>query len=392
MKNIKVTDRVYYVGVNDRKKHLFENNWPLPNGVSYNSYLIKDEKNALVDSLEFGSKEEYLTQIDEILEGKELHYLIVNHMEPDHSSMVGILLKFYPNLKIVANSKAFKMLEGYYGVPSSNIYEVKDGDMLDLGYHKLKFVMAPMVHWPETMFTYDTTNHILFSCDAFGTFGTLDGAIFDDEINFDFYEDEMRRYYSNIVGKYSHMVQKAFAKLEGVKIEYICPSHGPIWRKEPQRAIALYDKWSRHLSDEGVVIAYASMYGNNEKIADYAARLISEEGIKNIRIYDVSKSHASYILSDIWKYKGVLLGSSAYNGVMHPMMSHLCNELEIINPKNKNYSLFGTYSWSGGGVKGLRAFAEKMEWREVASAVEVLGTPKLEQMEPLKEVAKRILS
>lgn len=391
MQKINVTDKIYYVGVNDRKKNLFENNWPLPNGVSYNSYLIKDEKSALIDTLEFGSKEEYLSQIEEILEGNELDFLVVNHMEPDHSSMIGILLKFYPNLKIVANSKAFKMLEGYFGVEPQNIYEVKDGDILDLGYHKLKFVMAPMVHWPETMFTYDTTDAILFSCDAFGTFGTLDGAMFDDEINFDFYEDEMRRYYSNIVGKYSHMVQKAFAKLEGVQVNYICPSHGPIWRKEPQKAIELYNKWSKHISDPGVVIAFASMYGNNEQIADYAARLISEQGVKNIRIYDVSKTHASYILSDIWKYKGVLLGSSAYNGVMHPMMSHLCNELEIINPKGKNYALFGTYSWSGGGVKGLQAFAQKMDWKEVASPVEVLGTPKLEQMEPLKEVAKLIL-
>jgi len=391
MKKILVSNKVYYVGVNDRKKSLFENNWPLPNGVSYNSYVIADKKCALIDTLEFGSKDDYLEEVGEIIQGRQLDYLIVNHMEPDHSSMIGWIQKMYPNVKIVANSKAFKMLQSYYGVGQDHIHEVKDGDTLDLGYHKLKFVMTPWVHWPETMMTYDTTDSILFSCDAFGSFGTLDGGIFDDEINFGFYEDEMRRYYSNIVGKYSHMVQKAFAKLEGVKINFICPSHGPVWRKDPQKAISLYDKWSKHESDEGVVIAFASMYGNTEKMADYLARLISEQGVKNIRIYDVSKTHVSFILNDIWKYKSVVLGSSAYNAGMHPMMQHLCNELEVLNPKDKNYALFGSFSWSGGGVKTLVPFSEKMSWKMVAPPVEIMGSPKIEEMSGFEEVAKNIL-
>ncbi|MDP3453483.1 MAG: FprA family A-type flavoprotein, partial [Bacteroidales bacterium] len=297
----------------------------------------------------------------------------------------------YPQLKIIANNKAFKMLEGFYGVNSESVYEVKDGDTLDIGYHKLKFIMTPWVHWPETMMTYDTTDGILFSCDAFGSFGTLDGGIFDDEINFSFYEDEMRRYFSNIVGKYSHMVQKAFLKLEGININFICPSHGPVWRENPSRAISLYDKWSRHEAEEGVVIAFASMYGNTEKMADYVARLISERGVKNIRVYDVSKTHASFILNDIWKYKSVILGSSAYNSGMHPMMHHLCNELEVLNPKNKNFALFGSYSWSGGGLKSLISFTEKMEWREVAPPVELLGAPNEVKMSGFVEIAQNIL-
>jgi flavorubredoxin len=391
MKKILVSNKVYYVGVNDRKKSLFENNWPLPNGVSYNSYVIADEKCALIDTLEFGSKDDYLEEIGEILQGRQLDYLIVNHMEPDHSSMIGWIQKMYPNVKIVANSKAFKMLQSYYGIGQDHIHEVKDGDTLDLGYHKLNFVMTPWVHWPETMMTYDTTDSILFSCDAFGSFGTLDGGIFDDEINFGFYEDEMRRYYSNIVGKYSHMVQKAFAKLESFKINFICPSHGPVWRKDPQKAISLYDKWSKHESDKGVVIAFASMYGNTEKMADYLARLISEQGVKNIRIYDVSKTHVSFILNDIWKYKSVVLGSSAYNAGMHPMMQHLCNELEVLNPKDKNYALFGSFSWSGGGVKTLVPFSEKMSWKMVAPPVEIMGSPKIEEMSGFEEIAKNII-
>lgn len=391
MKKIIVSNKAHYIGVNDRKKNLFENNWPLPYGVSYNSYLIADEKTALIDTLEFGSKDDYLEEIEAVLEGKTLDYLIVNHMEPDHSSMIGWIIKSYPQVKIVSNSKAFKMLDAYYGVGKESIYEVKDGDTLDLGYHKLKFVMTPWVHWPETMMTYDMTDSMLFSCDAFGSFGTLDGGIFDDQINFSFYEDEMRRYFSNIVGKYSHMVQKAFEKLKGVPIKFICPSHGPVWRKNPEKPIELYNKWSLHEAEEGVVIAFASMYGNTEKMADYIARLIAQRGVKNIRIYDVSKTHVSYILNDIWKYKGVILGSSAYNSTMHPMMQHLCNELEMLNPKNKNYALFGSYSWSGGGVKSLIPFAEKMSWNMVGPAVEIMGSPKICDMEGFKEIAEKIV-
>jgi flavorubredoxin len=392
MRRIDVSEKIHYIGVNDRKKALFENNWPLPSGVSYNSYLISDEKSALVDTLEFGSKDDYLEEIESILGDKPLDYLIVNHMEPDHSSMIGFVLKKYPGVKIVSNNKAFKMLSAYFGIGDESIYEVKDGDTLNLGHHKLSFIMTPWVHWPETMMTYDSTDGILFTCDAFGSFGTLDGAIFDDEINFDFYEDEMRRYYSNIVGKYSHMVQKAFAKLDGVEIKAICPSHGPIWRTNPSRAVDLYNKWSNHISDKGVVIAYASMYGNTEKMADYLARLIAENGVKNIRIHDVSKTHASYIISDVWKYGSLVLGSSAYNAGMHPMMHHLCHELEVVNPKNKKYALFGSYSWSGGGLKTLIPFAEKMSWEQAAPPVEVIGAPKNEDIYPgMKEIADNII-
>lgn len=387
MKQIVISNKIFYLGTNDRKKALFENNWPLPNGVAYNSYLINDNKTALVDTLEFGSKDDYLDQISALLSGKNLDYLIVNHMEPDHSSMIGTMLKFYPALRIVSNIKAFKMLEAYFNIKPENFIEVKDGDILDLGYHKLTFHITPWVHWPETMMTYDTIDKVLFSCDAFGSFGTLDGGIFDDEINFDRYEDEMRRYYSNIVGKYSNMVQKAFAKLSGVDIKIICPSHGPIWRSNPAKAIDLYNQWSRYESEEGVVIAYASMYGNTEKMADYVARLISENGIKNIRVYDVSKTHVSYILSDIWRYKSVILGSCAYNAGMHPMMEHLCHELSVIQPKDKNYALFGSYSWNGGGLKSLIAFAEKMSWNKVSEPVELMGSPDLAKMEGFQIMA-----
>ncbi len=371
---IKISDKIYYLGANDRRKHLFENMWPLPQGVSYNSYLITDTKTALIDSIEATVANDYIDRIAAILQGRPLDYVVINHMEPDHAGMIGALRSRYPDLQIVGNSKTFKMLEAYFCI-TDKLLEVKDGDVLDLGHHKLNFVMTPWVHWPETMMTYDSTEQIIFSGDAFGSFGTLDGGIFDDEVNFAFYEDEMRRYFSNIVGKYSNMVQKALAKLHGTPVRMVCSTHGIVWRSNPSKVIDLYDKWSRYEAEKGVVIAFASMYGNNEKNADYLARRIAEQGIKNIRVFDVSKTHVSYLISEIWKYKGVLLGSCAYNASSHPMMAQLCHELEMTSPQNKVFGLFGSYSWNGGGVKTLQAFTEKMGWEQVAPAAEIIGSP-----------------
>ncbi|MCK9628877.1 MAG: FprA family A-type flavoprotein [Bacteroidales bacterium] len=392
MKKIIVSNKVHYIGVNDRRKSLFENNWPLPQGVAYNSYLISDDKSVLIDTLEFGSKEDYVDEIELILEGKPLDYLVVNHMEPDHSSMIGLLLRVFPSMIIVGNSKTFKILEAYYKLKPEQFMEVSDGEELDLGYHKLKFVMTPWVHWPETMMTYDITDQILFSCDAFGAFGTLDGGIFDDEVDFEArYEGEMLRYYSNIVGKYSNMVQKAISKLAKVPVRFVCPSHGPVWRKDPMKVISLYDKWSKYESDSGVVIAFASMYGNTEKMADYIARLLAEKGERNIIIHDVSKTHVSYILRDIWKYSSVILGSCAYNAGMHPMMAQLCHELEVAAPKSKRYSLFGSYSWSGGGLKMLESFSSKMSWQLAEKPVEVIGIPDEDKMDGFLAVANKLI-
>ncbi|MDD3033257.1 MAG: FprA family A-type flavoprotein [Bacteroidales bacterium] len=392
MKKIVVSNRIHYIGANDRRKALFENNWPLPQGVAYNSYLISDDKSLLIDTLEFGSKDDYIDEIESILQGKPLDYLVVNHMEPDHSSMIGLLLRVFPSMKIIGNNKTFKILEAYYKLKPGQFFEVCDGEELDLGYHKLKFVMTPWVHWPETMMTYDMTDKVLFSCDAFGSFGTLDGGVFDDEIDFEArYEGEMLRYYSNIVGKYSNMVQKALAKLEGVPVKFVCPSHGPVWRKDPIKVISLYDKWSKYESEQGVVIAFASMYGNTEKMADYIARLIAEKGEKNIIIHDVSKTHISYIIRDIWKYNTLILGSCAYNAGMHPMMAQLCHELEVAAPKNKRYSLFGSYSWSGGGLKMLESFSSKMSWQLAEKPVEVLGIPDYDKMEGFISIADKLI-
>jgi flavorubredoxin len=389
MKPIHVHNGVYAISVNDRRKQLFENMWVLPHGVAYNCYLIDDEKTALLETVELGSTNNFINYIDDILRGRELNYLIVNHMEPDHSGEIQNIIARYPNIKIVGNKMTFKVLQSYFP-HLQNFVEINDGDEIRLGKHNLKFVTTPMVHWPESMMTYDTENQILFSQDAFGSFGTLDGAIFDDEANFDFYENEMRRYYSNIVGKHSAMVQKTFAKLQGVPVKIICPIHGLVWRKNPEKVISLYNKWSKYESEEGVVILFASMYGNTEQIADYIARRIAENGIKNIRVYDVSKTHISYLISEAWKYGTIVLGSCAYNGEMHPMMEMFCREMEHYGLKNRALAVFGSCSWSGGGLKNLQKFAENIAWQQIAAPVEIKGIPDSEKLSEYDVFAKAI--
>ena len=383
-----ISNKIHYIGTNDRKKHLFENNWPLPYGVSYNSYLIADEHPALVDTLEYGSDPDYLTNINTILEGRPLEYLIINHLEPDHSSMIGEILRTYPDVTVVGNCTTFKLLANYYAVPQEQKLEVMDGSTLSLGHHVLTFAWVPWVHWPETMVTYDTTDKVLFSCDAFGGFGTLDGGIFDDEIDFDkFYLTEMRRYYSNIVGKWSDKVQGAFQKLGGLEIKIICPSHGPIWRENPGKVLSLYNRWSTHQAEKGVVIIYASMYGNTEKMADKIARALAQEGVKNIRVFDVSKTHVSYLINEIWEYNGLILGTCAYNGQMHPMMHHLVHEISVANPKNKVVGVFGSSSWNGAGVKTLKKELEAIKITPTEKSVELFGVTTDDKLQGVKEFA-----
>lgn len=385
MKEVLLSPGIYYTGVNDRKKHLFENNWPLPYGVSYNSYLIKDEKSALIDTIEYGSNDNYLNRIEKILGGASLDYLIVNHMEPDHSSMIECVLRRFPEVKIVGNAQTQKILKLYFNIPDSSLLTVKDGEELVLGEHTLSFHLIPWVHWPETMVTYEKRTATLFSCDAFGGFRTLDGSIFDDENDFEAdYKGEMLRYYSNIVGKYSNMVQKAFAKLQGVEIKMIAPSHGLIWRGNPSRVLELYSKWCNWESEDGVVIVYASMYGNTAQMADHIGHLLGSRGIR-VKTYDVSKTHVSYILSDIWRYKGVILGTCAYNTQMHPMMEHLCNEIKLIAPKNKILSIFGSSTWNGAGVKSLVNYAQELGMEPVCEPFEIMGSAGIEKIEAKAE-------
>lgn len=367
-----ITNGIHYVGVNDRHKHIFEGLWPLPYGVSYNSYIIADEKIALVDTVEADFFTQYLDNIRSVIGDRPIDYIIVNHMEPDHSGSLALIKKYYPNAKIVGNKKTFGMMQGFYRVGNDadgDTIEVKNGDTLQLGSHTLAFTLVPMVHWPETMVTLDTTANVLFSGDAFGCFGALNGAYIDAEMNCDIYWDEMLRYYSNIVGKYGTPVQQALKKLAGVKIDYICSTHGPVWHEHIERVVGMYDRLSRYEGADGLVIAYASMYGNTERAAEVIARAASEAGVKNIIMHDVSRTHHSYIIADIFRYRALILGAPTYNNGLYPQMESLLSELAGRDMKNRLLGWFGSFSWAG---KAMKTIGEKNETR---LHFEPVGTP-----------------
>ncbi|MBN1332278.1 MAG: FprA family A-type flavoprotein [Synergistales bacterium] len=387
--SIKVTHHTYWLGANDHQTDLFESLWPLPKGVTYNCYLIDDEKTALIDTV----KGPFLTQLVEKLKGllgeRPLDYLVVNHMEPDHSGAIKLLRCVYPQLKIIGNVQTKGMLENFYAL-TENIQIVKDGDTLDLGKHTLSFHLVPMVHWPETMVTYDHSTKTLFSCDAFGGFGSLDGGLFDDELDMQYYEDEVLRYFSNIVGRYSPQVQKAIEKLKGLDISIVAPSHGPIHRKNPGRIITLYDRWSRNETECGAVIVFGSMYGNTQKMAETVARAMAEEGIEKMAYHDISRSHVSYVVKDIWKYKGLILASCTYNTTLFPPMADLIMHLKNKMMKGRMVGILGSYSWSKGALAELQNFADSGDWELVQPTVEVKSAPFEEDLEKCMELGRKM--
>lgn len=386
MQYINVADDIYFLGYNDRRTNLFENIWPIPHGISYNSYLIVDEKIALIDTVERSFIDEYLESIEEIIGDRPIDYLVINHMEPDHSGALKAIVQKYPEITLVGNKKTFAFVESFYMEPQK-VHMVHDNDLLELGKHRLQFQTIPMVHWPETMVTYEETNKILFSGDAFGSYGTLDGGIFDDEINLDFYEIEVMRYFTNIVGKYCPHTQRAIKKLAPLDIKMIAATHGPIWRTDLDWVLTRYNKWSSYDLDKGVVIVYGSMYGNTQKMAEVIARRLAEKGIKNIRVYDASKTHSSYIINDIFKYKGFIVGSPAYNNALFPNVQTLLSTIEHMAPKNHYLGIFGNFAWNGGGVKNLKLFAENIKWEQVYEPIEEKGSLKKERKEELLKLA-----
>jgi len=367
--NQKITTDIYYVGVNDRQKAKFENMIPLPHGVSYNAYLIMDEKTALIDTVDIAFGDLFVNKIQSQLEGRALDYLIINHMEPDHSGSIRLLRKYYPEMIIVGNNKTLSMVEGFYGV-DDNFLEIKDAGILSLGKHKLQFHLTPMVHWPETMMTYDLKEKVLFSGDAFGCFGNLNGTVMDTEMNIEKYWDEMARYYANIVGKYGAAVQKALQKLTPIDFEIICSTHGPIWKKYITKVVDMYDQFSRYEGKDGVVIVYGSMYGNTELMAETVAQGLAEAGVKEIIIHNVSKTDSSFILRDIFKYKGLIVGSPTYSNELYPEVESLLRKIEIRGIKNRAFGYFGSFTWAGAAVKRLATFAEGMKWNTANIAVE----------------------
>ena len=366
---IEIANKVYYVGVNDRNKALFEGLWPLPYGVSYNSYLIDDEKVCLIDTVEVDFFVQFIENLREVLGDRQIDYLVINHMEPDHSGSLALLKRYYPNIQVIGNKKTFDMMAGFYDI-KDNTTEMKNGEELPLGSHTLQFFMTPMIHWPETMMTLckGEVSH-LFTGDAFGCFGALNGGFIDQEIDTDWAWPEMVRYYSNIVGKYGTPVQNALKKLAGIHIDYICSTHGPVWHKYVDKVISLYDRMSKYETDPGLVICYGTMYGNTERMAEQIARSASLAGVKDIRLYNVSKTHHSYILQDIFRFRGLIVGAPTYNAGLYHEMDVLLQEVANRDIKHHLIGWFGSYSWASKAVAAIG------EWNENRLHFEKVGEP-----------------
>ena len=349
MKDTKITDSILYVGVDDKDLDLFESQYVVPNGVSYNSYVILDEKVTLMDTVDQRATKEWLENLDAVLEGRTIDYLVVSHMEPDHAANAKTLIDKFPNMKIVGNAKTFAMMSQFFDVDlTGRSVVVKEGDTLNLGAHTLQFIMAPMVHWPEAMVSFDVTNGVLFSADAFGSFGALDGKLFNDEVDFDRdWLDDARRYYTNIVGKYGPHVQALLKKAGTIDIKVICPLHGPVWRNDFGYLLDKYDKWSRYEPEEtGVLIAYASMYGNTESAAQVLAAKLVEKGVKNVVVHDVSNTHVSYLISDAFKYSHIVLASVTYNLGIYPVMHDFLMHMKALNMQKRTVGIIENGSWA----------------------------------------------
>ena len=347
----KVTDDLYWVGANDHRLHLFENIHPIPRGVSYNAYLLLDQKTVLFDTVDWSACRQLLENVEHLLDGRPLDYLLINHMEPDHGASIEEILLRGPGVKVISTEKAFMLMRQFgFHIDGHELITVKEGDAYEFGAHKVTFVAAPMVHWPEAMVTFDLTNGVLFSADAFGSFGALDGKLFADEVNFDRdWIDDARRYLTNIVGKYGPHVQLLLGKAAGIldQIKFICPLHGPVWRENLGYFIDKYDKWSRYAPEEqGVLIAYASMYGNTEAAAQALASKLCEKGMTNVWVYDVSNTHVSQLISESFRLSHIVLASVTYNLGIYPVMHNFLMDMKALNLQNRTFALIENGSWA----------------------------------------------
>lgn len=360
----KVKDDLIYVGGSDRRLSRFENLFPIPKGVSYNSYVLLDEKTVLFDTADESISRQYIENVVHALNGRPLDYMVVQHMEPDHCAMIDDMLRRYPEAKMVCSAKAVGLYAQFYGTDvAARALVVKEGDKLSTGEHTLHFVMAPMVHWPEVMVTYDEKNKILFSADAFGTFGALAGNIFNDEITFDtVWMNDARRYYTNIVGKYGVQVQALLKKAASLDIEMICPLHGPIWRKDLGLLLEKYQKWSTYEpEDKTVMIAYATMYGNTENAANVLAGMLADKGVKNIAMYDVSETDVSELVAESFRCSHLVLAAPTYNSGIQPKMEAYLSDIKALNLQNRTVAVIDNGTWAATAGKQMIGMLEGMK-------------------------------
>ena len=390
----KVTEDLYWVGGNDRQIELFENIFPLAKGVSYNSYLLLDEQTVLFDTADYAIGKQFIENVMSVLNGRNLDYIVVNHMEPDHCSLIGELLLHYPDVKIIGNAKTFPMIEQFFSFDlTGKTLTVKEGDTFCSGKHTFRFIISPMVHWPEAMMTYDEKDKVLFSADAFGTFNALNGNLFNDELDFNReWLDEARRYYTNIVGKYGPQVQNVLKKASSLDIQMICPLHGPVWRSNLNFIIEKYDLWSRYEPEEkGVMIAYASMYGNTENMAEILAVMLAEAGVKNIHMHNISKTHVSELISDSFKYSHIVLASPTYNNGIYPLMDNYLEDMKALSLQNRTIAVLGNGSWAPQATKLISAKIKEMKnMRLLEASVTIKSSLKEAQLEELNSLSRQI--
>jgi anaerobic nitric oxide reductase flavorubredoxin len=374
---LEVAPGIFWIGVIDRTTDLFEGMWPISReGVTYNSYLVKGEKLALIDLAKASKADDLLRQIDGLADIRALDYIVINHMEPDHTGVLKLFHRLASNATILCSEKARDLLAAFYGI-TERVRVVRDGETLPLGKFELKFFETPFVHWPETMMTWVTPGNVLFSCDGFGGFGALDGTIFDDAYeSIDFYEQEALRYFADIVSKYSRMVLKAIEKLSALPISVIAPSHGLVWRRRPERIIELYRQWSNYSigpAKPEVTLLYATMYGATETMMNAVAHGITGAGVP-LQIFDVMRTHVSYVLSSLCMRQGVMVGAPTYEGQLFPGMASFLEVLKIKHIVNKQAAYFGSYGWSGGGQSGFQKAVEPMQW-EIRDTLAFRGNP-----------------
>ena len=396
MNNIReIENNLYYIGCSDRRLALFESAYPVPDGMSYNSYLLNDEKTVLLDTVDKSCSEQFFENLAAALAGKKLDYIIVHHMEPDHCALLQDVISIYPEVKIVCTQKTLNMINQFFDFDTENrVMLVKEGESLNTGSHEFVFYMAPMVHWPEVMVSYEKKNKILFSADAFGSFGAMNGNLFDNEVNWERdYLDEARRYYTNIVGKYGLQVQMLLKKAAGLEIKMICPLHGLIIKENIDLFAEKYDKWSSYTPEKsGVLIAYTSVYGGTENAMNILAGMLADNGIKDIKMYDLSYTHYSKVLSECFKYSNLVLGTTTYNGGIFESMQNFLHILTAHNLQNRKITLIENGSWApvcGSQMKGILEGLKGTEFLEPGLCIK--STLKNNQIDELENVVNTIV-
>lgn len=392
----KIKEDLIYVGGSDRRLSRFENLFPIPRGVSYNSYVLLDDKTVLLDTADESISRQYIENVVHALDGRPLDYMIVQHMEPDHCAMIDAIMNRYPEAKMVCTAKAAQMFAQFYDLDvSDRTLVVKEGDKLSTGEHTLHFVLAPMVHWPEVMVTYDEKDKILFSADAFGTFGALAGNIFDDEITFDdVWMNDARRYYTNIVGKYGVQVQAVLKKAAALDIQMICPLHGPIWREDLGYILDKYNTWSSYApEDQAVMIAYASMYGNTENAANVLAGILADKGVKKIAVYDVSNTDVSELISEAFRCSHIVLAAPTYNGGIYPKMENFLADMKALNVQKRKVAFLENGTWAAtSGKQMAEQVAALKEMTVISDTLTVKSALKEDQYASLEELADKIVA